>query len=285
MKLLASLLPLFFVVACSGGSGGGSGSGTLEIVATDAPIDPSLVEAAMVDVVKVRIHASSDEDANSGWITLYDGAPVTIGLMALRNGITNLVASGRLEAGTYRQVRLHLSGGYLELTNGNVYSTDDGTLHMPSAMTSAGHKLFLDPPIVIPAGGREQVVLDFDLTKTFQPIPGNDPENANRYNLHPEIRAAVTSISGEIRVTVRQDDGLGNLVGVADAMVYVLPPGETDTANSVASSITDDTGSAAIIALLPDTYDVLAESDGVQGRVDGVVVTIGEATLVDIVLP
>jgi hypothetical protein len=285
MRFLALLLPLLFVTACGGGSGGGSGSGILEIVATDAPIDPSLVEAAMVEVVKVRIHASSDEDADSGWITLYDGAPVRISLMTLRNGITSLVASGRLSAGTYRQMRLHLSGGYLELTNGNVYSTDDGTLKMPSAMTSAGHKLFFNPPIVIPAGGREQIVLDFDLTKTFQPIPGNDPENASRYNLHPEIRAAVTSISGELRVTVRQDDGTGNLVGVPDAMVYVLPPGETDTANSVASSITDDTGSAAIIALLPGTYDVLADSGGVQGRVDGVVVMTGEASLVDIVLP
>jgi hypothetical protein len=284
MRFLALLLPLFFATAC-GGSGGGSGSGFLEIVATDAPIDPSLVEAAMVDVVKVRIHASSDEDADSGWITMYDGAPIRIGLMSLRNGITSIVASGSLSPGTYSQMRLHLSGGYLELTNGNIYSTDDGTLKMPSAMTSAGHKLFFNPPIEIPEGGREQIVLDFDLTKTFQPIPGNDPENASRYNLHPEIRAAVTSISGEIRVTVRQDDGMGNLVAVPDAMVYVLPPGETDPANAVASSITDDTGSAAIIALLPGTYDVLADSGGVQGRVDGVVVVTDGTALVDIVLP
>ena len=247
-------------------------------------MDPALIAAATVDVVGVRIHAA-DADDGSGWISIYDGPARTLGIAALRNGITGLVASGRLPAGTYDQLRLHLSGGSMELRNGNLYTTADGNLTMPSSMSAAGYKVFFEPGIVVPDGGKEQVVLDFDVSKTFRPVPGNDPANARLFQLHPNIRAGVTSISGEIRVTVRQDDGNGTLVGVADALVHVLAAGETDPDNAIATSITDDTGSAAIIALAPDTYDVLATAGGVEGRADGVMVVTGEAAVVEIVLP
>jgi len=285
--LLALSLSLAFVPACSSGGGGGASSssrtGTIEVVATDSPFDPALVQSATIDVVKVRINQDADENADSGWITLFDGGPLTIDLDGLRNGITQTFANGKLPVGTYRQLRIHLSGGELTLKNGNVYSTADGTMQQPSASTS-GYKVFLDPPVVVPDGGREQVVLDFDLTKTFVPVPANDPANARSYKLRPNIRGAVMSISGQMSVVVRRDD-MGTLVGVPDAMVYLLAPGEADVANAIASSITDATGSAAILGLYPMTYDVVAERDGAMARVDALEVMTGETTTTEIVLP
>ncbi len=279
-KIFLSLLPL--VAACSGSAG--PGTGRLDVVATDSPLDPALVERATIEVERIRIHAETEDEDEGGWITLYDGDPVEVGLTALRNGITELLASGELEAGTYRQLRLHLAGGRLELTNGNVYTVADGTLTTPSASTS-GYKIFLDPAVEIPAGGVEQVVLDFDLTKMFQPIPGSDPLTASSYKLHPVVRASVTSISGQLRAVVRRDDGSGTLLGVPDALVHVLPPGEPDPANAIATSITDATGSAAVLGLLPGSYDVLAADAGGEDRVDGVAVQTGETSVVELVLP
>jgi len=285
MRRLFHIPLLLLFAACSNDGGGGSGMGGIEILATDAPMDPSMVDSARIEVTKIRMHRETEDELDSGWVTIFDGPPVEVELDRLRNGITEVVASGSLEAGSYRQVRIHIGGGTLLLDNGNEYSSDAGNLDFPSAMTSSGYKVFLDPPVEIPAGGVEQVLIDFDLAKTFEPVPANDPENARRYKLHPVVRGAVTSISGEIRATVRRDDGMGTLVGVPDAMVYVLPPGEPDPANAVASSITDATGSAAVLGLLPGTYDVLAREGGTEDRVDGNVVVTGEATQVDLVLP
>ncbi len=288
-RLLIAALSLLFVPACSSGGGGDSPSGSsrtgsIEILATDAPFDATLIERAVVDVVKVRMNKATDENTKSGWITIFDGGPISVDLNGLRNGITQAFANGDLPVGSYSQLRIHLSGGELELKNGNVYSSGDGTLKLPSASTS-GYKVFLDPPVEISDGGREQIVLDFALSKTFSPVPANNAETATSFKLHPNIRAAVMSISGKMQVVVRRDDGTGTLVGVPDATVHVLPAGELDLANAIATSITDGTGSATILGLYPTAYDVVAEEGGVQARVDGLDVVTGEATLSEVVLP
>ncbi len=286
MKAHFSLLVLSLLGACSGGSGsGGSGgtqaTGTLELIATDSPLDHSLVQSASIDFVKIRVHRNAN--AQSGFVTVYDGPPFTIQLDALRNGITRGLASGVLEAGTYSQVRLHLSGARLELKNGNVYSTADGTLKLTSQSTS-GYKVFLSPPVEVPPNGVATVLLDIDLTKSFVPIPANDPENAREYHLQPVLRAVAMEGTGELRVTVLEDVG-GVLVGVADATVYVLPPGEQDPANSVASTATDADGSGAVLALLPGSYDVLATMGTRSDRENAVSISAGAVTSIELVLP
>ncbi len=289
MKLHSSILALALLssAACSGGGGtkpsGTNGvTGTLQIVCTDSPFDYSLVSRASIDVVKIRAHR--DENAQSGFVTLYDGAPMTVPLDQLRNGILQTLASGLLQAGTYSQIRLHLSSARLELVNGNVYSTADGTLKFTNQSTS-GYKITLDPPVAVPPGGVARVLLDIDLTKTFVPIPANDPANAREYILRPNVRAAVLGLAGELRATVLASDGQGGLVGVPGASVYLLFPGETDPANSVASTATDPDGSAAILGIVPGSYDVLAIEGGRSAREDAVSIPAGGPTSVEIVLP
>jgi hypothetical protein len=283
-----SLLPLLLLGACSTGSSGGDdglGSGTLEVLATDAPFEHKILKTATIEIERIRVHQDAQGESPEGWITIYEGDPIEIQLEKLRNGITRGVAEKALPEGSYRQMRLHLSGGSLELKNGNVYTTDDGSLDMPSAMTSSGYKLFFDPPIEVPEGGREAVLIDFDLMKTFKPVPANNAENAHSYKLHPVLRGAAMSVSGEIRVLVLEDDGNGGTVGVADATVHVLLPGETDPAKSLATTATEADGSAAVIGLFPVTYDVLATKDGREATVTDVVVTTGNVTAIEITLP
>ena len=145
-------------------------------------------------------------------------------------------------------------------------------------------KLFIDPPLQVVTDVAVTLLLDFDLTKTFHPIPANDALNANRYQLQPVIRVANLTSAGVIRGFVTADDGTGQAVGVEGATVRILPPGELDPENAIATTGTRANGAYAVIGLAPGTYDVLAsEGERVQ-RVDGQQVFAGNATVVDFAL-
>lgn len=271
--------------ACSGGGGGSGGSGggtaSLNLRATDAPFVHDIVQEATISVDRITIYHQADSD--DGPAVLYEGAPIEMVLTDLRDGISQFLGEHELAAGTYRQIRLRVSHATLTLVNGNVYTTDDDTIHLSSQDTS-GFKVFLDPPLVLTEGITAGLLLDFDLPKTFHPIPANDPLTANRYNLHPVIHAADITLTGGIEGTVTQDDGLGGFTPVADATVFVLPPGVTDPAQSVTSSPTGADGHYTILGLEEGTYDVLATKGDLQASVSGVVVVPGPATVVDIVI-
>ena len=255
--------------------------GTISLSATDAPIDPSQVTEAVIRVDKIRVHPEAD--AEGGFLTIYDGAPIEMNLLELHNGLTQELVTADVPAATYRQIRLHVESAFLRLVNGNVYDTANGSLHLTSQDTS-GFKVFVDPPVVVLGGFSTDLLLDVDLSKTFKPIPANDPLNASAYSLHPVIRVANLSTSGEIRGVVSTDDGQGGSEPVENAAVHILPPGETNTENSIASTATNADGEYAVLGLPAGTYDVRATKDALQGHEDGVSVFVGSVTVVDLTL-
>jgi hypothetical protein len=275
---------LTLLASCGGGgSGGGSsgGSGTLTINATDAPLDHSMVSEADIWIRKITIH--TDPDADSGFLTVYDGAPIEMNLLHLNNGVVQTLAQHDLPAGSYRQLRLYVDHARLVLVNGNVYTTEAGNLTMPSAAQS-GFKVFIDPPVQVVDAVSTTLLLDFDLSKTFHPIPNNDPLNATTYSLQPVIHAANVSTTGEFRGVVTTSNGQGGFIPVELATVYLLPPGETDVDNSIASTSTTSSGQYAILGVTPGTYDLLATKGALDGRVNAQSVLAGSATTVDIVI-
>lgn len=281
-QLLTLGLALLPISSCNGGGGSGATpDGELSIEATDKPFAHDLVTQALVRVSEISVHREAG--ASSGFLELFSGPPIELSLLDLQNGVTQILVRTDVPAGTYHQVRLVIESAYLELVNGNVYSTALGNLKLTSLATS-GLKVFVDPPIEIVSGASETLLLDFDLTKTFHPIPANDPLAATSYKLHPVIHATNRSHTGEIRGVVRTDDGTGALVGVGQATVYVLPPGDPDPGNSVAATGTLSDGSYALIGIEPGTWDMLAVKDPLSGKVQGVEVSKGNATVVDLVI-
>ena len=287
-RTLSALLlaPLLVLASCSGGGGGGSavagsGTGTLTVEATDAFLAHSQVDTARVYVTEIRAHKSAT--ANSGFITLYSGPAKMLELTSLRNGVVQQLIQATVPSGTYHQVRLIFSDAYLKLVNGNEYSTALGNLKLTSQATS-GLKVFISPSVVIGDGANEAILLDFDLTKTFHPIPANDPLNASSYKLMPVVKASSNSATGAIRGVVTKDDGSGTQVGVVGAGVYVLPPGEPDPTGAITSTASGPGGSYVVLGLDPGTYDVLAVEGALQGRANGVGVTAGNVTDANIVL-
>ena len=86
-----------------------------------------------------------------------------LNLRALRNGVRNVLVRTEVPSGTYRQVRVVITGAYLRLTNGNEYSTEDDTLHLTSQDTS-GFKFFIDPAVDVQDGFSRTLLLDADLS-------------------------------------------------------------------------------------------------------------------------
>ena len=233
-------------------------------------------------------HGRDDDDDERGGrgqntFVLYPGPGIVVSLLDLRDGIAAELATGEVPAGRYRMARLYIDDARLTLTNGNVYSTADGNLDLTCGNTS-GLKIFFDPPLDVAGDTDTAILLDFDLTKTFKPIPPNDPLNATRYLLMPGIRAINRTTTGDLRGTVSEDDGAGGSIGVDTATIYVLPPGETDPAKSVATTASSASGTYAVLGLRPGTYDVLAVKDPKQGTATGVVITAAHETTLDLTI-
>lgn len=278
---LAALLAVP-LVACSGGSGASSsdelGAGSVTIAVTDAPFAHGLVSQARLWVDEIQIRGAG------GFQTLHSGSTVEFDLAALRNGLTRELVTSMLAPGSYDQVRLVVSDAYLRLLDDDEFSASAGTLHLTSTGT-AGLKLNIDPPLQVQDGVARTLLLDFDLTKTFKAVPGADPLNANWYQLLPVVKVSNLSESGVLQGAVREDDGSGQLVGVGDATVYVLAPGELDLGEALQTTATELDGGYVVLGVDPGMYDLVAVLGARESRVNGRSVSAGSVTVVDFVLP
>ena len=278
-----ALVLCVLATACSGGGDSTEDLGlpTLHIDVTDSPFHDGKVEAAILHVDRITMHVQAD--ATSGFIEVYQGAPIEIDLIELRNGITRRMTSRRLPPGTYRQLRLHVSHALLRLENGVEYSTEEGGLQMTSQDTS-GFKVFLDPPIELVEGlSDDRVLLDFDLVRTFKAV--GKPDDPLKFHLHPGIRAATSTMTAEIHGVVSVVDLSGSLLPAPDAVIYLLPPGERDLDQSITTTLSEVDGSMALIGLPGGTYDLVAVLGDEQVRVNGVPVVADEIAVVDLTIP
>ena len=78
------------------------------------------------------------------------------------------------------------------------------------------------------------------------------------------------------------DQGTGEPVD--GATVYLLAPGQSDTANALATTGTDVTGGYAFLGVTPGTYDVLAEKDALADQQEDVSVAANNVVVVDLAL-
>ena len=277
--LYALALAPILLAACSSDDdddgGGGGGSGTLSLSATDDPFAFDVVDEATITIDGISVHNSAG--ATSGFTTLFEGTPVTLDLLSLRDGVTQDLGDFTLPAGTYRQFRLHVTSARLVLTNGNTFTTEDDTLNMTSQDTS-GFKVVVTPPIQIQDGETTEVLLDFDLTHTFQPIPAADALTATSFNLLPVVHARNVTASGGMQGLVSLDGG----GGVEDATIFVFNPGQTNPANAIATTGTNGLGEFTMLALPAGTFDVMAVHGTDTTTIPDVVVTTGSMTTVDV---
>lgn len=280
---LPTLALVLALTSCSD-SDGSSGSpnpavpSPLTLEVTDAPFAHGIVESAelWVDLITIR--------GAGGTQTLHSGSTIHFDLALLRNGLTQQLTTNIIQPGEYDQLRLRVVDASLRLIDGDEFSTAAGNLQLTSTNTS-GLKLDVDPPLQIGDGVARTLLLDFDLVKSFKAVPGNDPLDANSYQLLPVIKVSDLSQTGELHGFVREDDGFGQLIPVSDVTVYVLPRGELQLRNALHSTATGDDGGYVVLGVDPLTYDLVADDNGLQTRSNSHRVTAGAVTTVDFVLP
>lgn len=180
-------------LALAGCNTGSSGSGSMSLDVTDAPIDSAEKVNVVFNGVDIR--------AASGTLVeiTYD-EPRTINLLDLQGGTTaSLLDDETLTAGDYEWIRLRVDA--TQEAGGSNIVLDSGVEHDLFIPSGAQTGLKLVSGFTVPVNGSVAFTIDFDLRKSVVETGGPNPG----YILKPALRlvdnSQVGSISGSISST------------------------------------------------------------------------------------
>lgn len=125
--------------------------GTIEVRATDPP--PADVAHAVVYLSEIEVHYVSGNATE--WITIV-GEPKSFDLMAVLDGVEEILGSANVTAGKYTQIRMAVDQVEVETTAG-----DKITAEIPSGT------LKIVRPFTVEPGGTTVLTLDFDGEKSL----------------------------------------------------------------------------------------------------------------------
>lgn len=251
------------------------GKGKVNIYLTDAPFPIDLISKTYVTIDKVEIRKQETDSTGSEFIVLTE-EPMEVDLLTLSNGVTELLASVELEAGTYDQIRMHVTDSKVVMKDQTEFD-----LKIPSG-SSSGLKINIEPALEISGGQTADVLLDFDVSKSFVAKGNMQGGHFNGFNFKPVVRCVMLGRAGRIEGTVADTAS----TAVQNASVKVWMPLEgMETDSLITSSFSDEAGKYKIIGLLSGTYYLTTELEGYEtDTVWNVGVTEGNATVVDIQL-
>lgn len=254
-KILLSVLIIVGVLAASGVScGEASGTGTLELYLSDAPIDAENVTGVYITINEIQYNL------NDQWITCEEFVgPKKYNLLELTNGNSTLLGELTLPGGHITQIRFILGipevgqhpanpGCYIEFADN---STEP--LFVPSG-NETGYKAI--GQFTVPVNGTVEVTADFDVRKAVVV--------AEFYILKPTLRLVVNNQAGRI------SGSIANNSSYTDIIVFAYEDGTwADTEdddpvypasrfpNAVNSGKMCDEGDYTIPLLAAGTYDLV----------------------------
>jgi len=239
--------------------------GRLTIQLTDAPFPLDLISEANVTIYKIEARQKNDIEYDSSMEDegnmedeseeMHDGnatvvlmeEEINVNLLNLTNGVTESLVDTEIPVGNYDQLRVYAKGINVVMDD-EVGTTFD--LKIPSGEQS-GIKIKIKPAITIVGGLSADLLLDFDVSRSFVPR-GNirDMSKFNGFNFKPVIKVSNMSTAGTLAgvITSMEDD-----TALAGAQITVSQDGE-----EITSSFTDETGAYMIMGLDPGSYDVTA---------------------------
>lgn len=218
------------LAACSSGGDGGSGTGTLNVQVTDAPVDG--VEKIVVKVDGITLKPKQGAQT---YHEAYEKEPID--LLTLYDGESAMLLSEEVEAGEYNWMKLEVTA---ECNDGDMdsYVMDDMQnmydLRVPSGDTSG---LKLGNHFTVVQGSSTTLMIDWN-TRFGLTAPGPD----GCYKLKPSLRVVDMtlhgSISGTVDTALITDDactsdpntGAGNVVYVyeGDLGAMMMSPDDID---------------------------------------------------------
>lgn len=274
-------LSIFLLVSCNDDENSPQGTmGRINVHLTDSPYPIDLIKSAFVtiDKVEIRQHLESDQGENEDSFIVISEANIEIDLLKLTNGITEQIASVDLEAGTYNQIRLHVVDATIVLNDGTEFD-----LKVPSG-ESSGLKIKFDPEIQITEGQTSDVLLDFDVSRSFV-VKGNIGSKIIGFNFKPVVRGAFLGLAGRVEGNIA--DTLG--IPLENAMVKLWIPAdestnivETEDETFEVSSFTSADGKFKLIGIPSGKYSLSCEIEGYIGdTINNITVTSGQSTSIN----
>lgn len=261
MKTFLPVLAFAFLATTAGCSDDDSsnnpeGTARLRIHLTDAPYPYSSIESADVTIESVVVGVDDE------FHTLdVEDAPLKVNLLDLQNGVTEEIVDADVPDGSLNQIRLIISSASVTLTDGRVFD-----LQIPSG-ESSGLKVFISPPVVVDGSLTTELLLDFDVSESFKPIPASAKKanDIRRFQFHPVLRVANISTTGTIYGNVWNNNGTSedesDDTPIVGASVTVL---DSEDGAVLGSTATDDEGSYRISGVKQGTHLLRVEADGFE---------------------
>lgn len=223
-------------------------TGRLVVKVTDDPFNISFVESATVTITKIELKKAgfNHNPGENPFIVLSEDT-ITLDLINLRNGITEELLNLDIPAGTYDQVRLYVDNAGLKIREQN------SPFHckVPSG-PQTGIKIFIRPALVVEGGLTSELLLDFDLSRSFVMLGDlRHHMGVNGFIFKPVIRAINSSTAGRVEGFV--SDTLK--VRIPNAKVWLAQ----DTV--IATAFTDSLGYYAMIGIPAGTYSISAAKE------------------------
>lgn len=293
MKFRLITIALFFVftvfISCTDNDDKNRDYGRLSVNLTDAPFPHDLVAEANVTIFKIdarykgdmNIISEVEDNSDSSMITEEKSSFVVlmedemeVNLLELTNGVTKNLVDLDVPVGIYDLVRVYVKGVNVVLTDGSTFD-----LKVPSG-EQTGIKIFIKPGLVVEGGLSADLLLDFDVSKSFVAKGGGSNfENITGFNFKPVIKACNMSTAGTLsgKVTTLQEEVA---VGLKGAQVAVFA---ADTLNT--TTFTDADGKYMVMGLIAGSYDVEVELSTYQKQsVADIEIVAGNITSQDFVL-
>ncbi|MCY1635457.1 DUF4382 domain-containing protein [Marinifilum sp. D737] len=268
LLILAAFVFGVFVTACDDSSNKDA-TGKLKLELTDAPFPTDLVAEANVTINKIEIRKSGESEGNP--FVLLSEEERTFNLLTLSNGVTANLVDMDIEIGSYDLIRLHVANAEIVLKDGTKYD-----LKVPSG-AQTGIKIFIDPSIEVAGGLTTELLLDFNVSKSFV-VQGN-PDTAagiNGFIFKPTIKASNLSTAGRLVGTVFGAED----AGLEGAEVSVIAADTVYTA-----TFTNENGEYTVLGIDAGTYNVEFAKEGYNsGSVEGVEITAANQTKLDATL-
>ena len=243
-------------------------SGRLIITVTDDPFPIDFIEEASVVITRVEVRSVGEEEGYP-FLTLFEDT-IEFNLLDLRNGVMEELLDMEVPAGEYDLIRLYVDKATIKIKDWETYD-----MKVPSG-AQTGIKIFIDPALRVKGGLTAELLLDFNLERSFV-LKGNmdTPAGINGFNFKPVIRAVNNSTAGRIEGIVTDTA----FVELGNASVWL----EQDSV--IATAFTDTLGFYAMIGIPAGYYTVYATLENYDTVMyEGIEIVEANRTIQDFVL-
>ncbi|MCG8046883.1 MAG: DUF4382 domain-containing protein, partial [Candidatus Thiodiazotropha endolucinida] len=246
-KLIAliSLTCILAISLISCGGGGGSSdtttptstsaqrTGTVGILLTDKPADPSLFVAMNATIERIGLIGSDNGDE----VTLFSDEPQTIDLLSLKNESIPFTFRDDVPVGTYCKIRLILSDLELVLADDTPDDLTDNETYHPNLPGNGKLDLLARDCFTVEEGNVITVQVDMDGGNSI-----HITENNNGYNFRPVVFVDVLEEGFESKL-VRLEGEITEVMPDENSLLIcdALPMQQTESMECVEIKLGDDT--------------------------------------------